>query len=131
MRLLWERYGEKGIGYSTNDYKEIIEEVIDTSMNDYFDECVFGKGQIMKWVERYISKSGFKLEIPEYGGNYNDFGFTTISQENKTIISFIRKGSHAEKYLIRGDEILNLKDFVENNKPLLISRNKVEYSIEL
>ncbi len=42
MRLMWQRFGKTGIGYSHEDYVRIAEEVIGKSLRDYFEECIIG-----------------------------------------------------------------------------------------
>lgn len=42
MRLLWVRFGKPYIGYSLQDYIDIVEEVAGESIEWYWQECIFG-----------------------------------------------------------------------------------------
>lgn len=42
MRLLWERFGKTGIGYTRQDYQSLLEEVSGISFDDYFRDCIAG-----------------------------------------------------------------------------------------
>ena len=42
MRLMYERYGKTGIGYSENDYKNCIEEVSGLDFTEFFEKYIWG-----------------------------------------------------------------------------------------
>ncbi len=42
MLLMWQKHGKVGIGYSNNDYKNCIEEVVQQNVEWYFEDYVFG-----------------------------------------------------------------------------------------
>lgn len=42
MRLLWERFGKMGRGYTREDYQQLLEEVSGQSFAAYFQDCIAG-----------------------------------------------------------------------------------------
>jgi predicted metalloprotease with PDZ domain len=42
MRLLWERFGKTGKGYTRQDYQNLLEEVSGQSFTQYFQDCISG-----------------------------------------------------------------------------------------
>ena len=40
MRILWERHGKPLVGVAEDGVEKIVEEVVGTSMNDFFDATI-------------------------------------------------------------------------------------------
>jgi len=72
MRLLWERHGQTGIGYSHQDYVALVEEVAGTPMPDYFADCITGTVPLQNRIAAALRHVGCDLEVvdlPDHSGN--------------------------------------------------------------
>lgn len=98
MKLMYERYYLKDLGYIEQAYKEILEEVSGLDMQSYFDEIIQGKGQVEKQLPSILALLG--LEIKETDSSIlheSLFGFKTILLNNSLTISYCLQDSPADK----------------------------------
>ncbi|RYG46928.1 MAG: M61 family peptidase, partial [Chitinophagaceae bacterium] len=63
MRMLWERFGKTGIGYSDQDYRNIAEEVYGDSLETYFRELIDGKIPHEFYLQKLLPHFGLELKI--------------------------------------------------------------------
>ncbi len=63
VQLLWERHGQKGIGYYHADYVAIAEEVAGRSMTSYFTDCITGTVPLQERLAAALRHVGCGLEI--------------------------------------------------------------------
>jgi predicted metalloprotease with PDZ domain len=69
---LWERYGQKNIGYSHADYVALVEEVAGRPMGDYFQACITGTTPLQERLAAALRHVGCTLAItPQPGDGCN------------------------------------------------------------
>lgn len=61
MRLLWERFGRPFIGYTLEDYKSIVEEVAEESLDWYWEECIYGNVSLEMRLNDVLSFVGLQM----------------------------------------------------------------------
>ena len=61
MRLLWIRFGKPFIGYSLQDYIDIVEEVAGESIEWYWQECIFGNEQLDTRLNEAMTFVGLQM----------------------------------------------------------------------
>ena len=67
MKLMWERYGKTGIGYTLGDYRTVCELVYGDSLKAYFDECIAGASPLENMTAALLSEVGLDLQITPEG----------------------------------------------------------------
>ncbi|MEH0157802.1 M61 family peptidase [Limibacter armeniacum] len=122
VRLLWERFGQTGIGYSEEDYRKAVEEVAGKPMQTYFETCIEGKGGLEKQLQAAFSYVGCSLDI-SLSAQYQerDFGFRIAADSLR--VTDIVPNSPAE-LLGYGDEVVavNGRKVTSSNFSLLVQR---------
>ncbi len=109
MRILWNDFGKKEIGYTMEDILRQSEHIARTSLQDFFDECIFGRTDLKERLSIMLSSVGCLLaEQPSEELSEKLFGFRTLINNGRTLITAIAPGSPAEKSLSKDDEILEI-----------------------
>lgn len=62
MKLMYNRFGKKGIGYTESDYKNIIEEVSGISFTSFFNSYVWGIKDFTRELKSCLKIAGFELK---------------------------------------------------------------------
>ena len=62
MKLMYERFGKKGIGYSETDYQNLIEEVSGISFASFFNSYIWQANDFSEELERCLNSAGFQLQ---------------------------------------------------------------------
>jgi predicted metalloprotease with PDZ domain len=72
VRGLWERYGQKNVGYSHADYVALVAEVAGCPMDEYFAACITGTAPLHERLAAALRHVGCTLAVtpqPDDGGN--------------------------------------------------------------
>ncbi len=102
MRMMWSRHGKNETGYSSNDYKNVAEEIYEESLDTYFGEIIFGTKPFETYLESLFNAFGLAFELKESAiHNERLFGFRLL---NGKVID-IASGSPASEQLMIGDEL--------------------------
>lgn len=128
LQILWTDFALKNKGYSLQDYRNIVSQIAGTSLNDYFQECIFGKGYLEKWLQYTLSHIGYEIIAqPTEKLEERLYGFRIGYKEGRLCIAKIAPKSPAEEVLCIDDEILSIDNQpVENNlQTLLANKNAV------
>jgi predicted metalloprotease with PDZ domain len=71
MRQLWEQFGLPGIGYTLDDYRQVVAEVAGTPQDSYFEECITGTIPLQNRLREALTYVGCELHerdhTPETG----------------------------------------------------------------
>lgn len=105
MRLMWQRHGQNLSGYSFDDYKVAAEEVLEGSLDSYFNDIIKGTAPYENYLSPLLNAFGFNFELAsatKFEEKY--FGFRI----NEGKVTAIASGSLAEKHLSMGDQILQV-----------------------
>ncbi len=138
MKRLYHQFGLTGIGVSSQDYKNMLEEVSGISFSAYFNNYVFGTSAYEGIVIDALEDLGIDFlyaDTPFY--SHTRLGLKTIVDQNKILVHKIYPGSPADLaglmlndsiYAINGialnhdlDQWLNYFD--DDQKTLQIIRN--------
>jgi predicted metalloprotease with PDZ domain len=123
MRILWNDYGKKGIGYSEKDYQNIVEKISGKKMDDYFLHCIYGTDPLEDRLNQALHYIGCSLQLRGLTDiSEKVFGFKTNCRDNRIFVSLIEPGSPADKAISKDDEIIAVNDekISGNNVDLLI-----------
>ncbi|MHA6249836.1 M61 family metallopeptidase [Pontibacter sp. CAU 1760] len=121
MRLMWERFGKKGIGYTEQDYAQLVDEVAGQSFQAYFDKYINGTEPLEPALNEALHSVGCTLTEQEnpllYEGRY---GFK-ISPEQVTKVIAIAPDAPASQLLSVDDELIAVNGRkIENNLQQLL-----------
>ena len=67
MKILWERFGKTGVGYSIEDYQRVCEEVYGGSLKAYFKDCIYGNMPLETMVNELLDAFGLQMQWNEEG----------------------------------------------------------------
>lgn len=121
MRKLWIHFGKTNKGYCLEDYKQICEDVSESSLEGYFAHCIEGVADLEDILKGLCQDFAMNLVVNHHNRGSAMFGFQTTQKGNSTWVSLIEPGSNAAKVLSLQDEIIAVDDRkVENNLDELI-----------
>ncbi len=63
MRLLWERFGKPYMGYTLQDYKDIVEEVAGEPLTWYWDNYIHGNSPLDSKLNEMLAFVGLQMTI--------------------------------------------------------------------
>lgn len=114
MRMLWNEFGKKAIGYSFLDIIRLTEEITGASLRDFFEECVLGRTDLKQRLSKALKIVGCELsENKSEKINERDYGFRTQVKNHRLLVESIAPESPASYVLSKDDEIVAI-----NGQPL-------------
>lgn len=146
MKRLYFDFAQKGIGYSENDYREILEKVSGKSFDDYFSNYIHGTQPYDNLINQSLKYLGLELiQKPSTSFAESKLGIKTLSRGKNAVVQSIYPGSPAELAgLSIGDEIFAVNGMQLNSdmdkwlnyfdadlKTLSLSRNGICQEIGL
>lgn len=110
MRLMYERFGKTGLGYSSADYKFILEEVGGFSFDEIFTKLYNGTSDYLPFIIQALEINGYQLmESPSPKYSESNLGMSIDETGGKNTISYILKDGPADQSgLWYGDEIISV-----------------------
>ncbi len=111
MRLLYERFGKKGIGYGEKDYQDVIEEIGGRSYEQFFKDYYYGVKNIEAELHELLGHVGIEVRDTRSRLYFeNRFGFKVeYIKERSARITDIAPDSIASKARLKlGDEIVSI-----------------------
>jgi predicted metalloprotease with PDZ domain len=63
MRLLWVRFGKPYVGYTIEDYIQIVEEVAGETLEWYWNECIFGADSLESRLNEALAFVGLQMSV--------------------------------------------------------------------
>ncbi|GAB3202520.1 putative metalloprotease with PDZ domain [Pontibacter aydingkolensis] len=122
MRLLWERFGKTGKGYTEADYAKLVDEVAGISFASYFDQYINGTAPIEQALDEALYFVGCTLKKSENPIiNEGKYGFK-VTSEGAAKVTAIALGSPASKAVSVDDELVALNGRkIENNLQHLLA----------
>lgn len=107
MRLLWERFGKKQIGYSLEDYIDLVNEVAGKDLKSYFDFCIFGANDLAAYLDKMLKVIGCELFTSYSQSSYiRTFGFIAALQNGELTVELIAPNSPADRQMALKDKIV-------------------------
>lgn len=138
MKRLYVDFAEKGIGYTWQDYQEILEDVSGISFEDFFQRYVFGTESYENMLVETCALLGLEIkQNPSNSYAESKLGMKVLAKGPDLQIVAIYPGSPADLAgLALNDEIIGVNDIrLQNNldqwlsyhaaemKTLLVNRN--------
>ena len=117
MKILYQDFAKNGKGVSDTDYKNIVEQVAETSYNEIYNNFLHGIEDYTPALKESLNYIGCDLKI-EPSKNYNEanLGFTVRYENNKCIVDNIYPNSIAEENgLSINDELIAINGIKINN----------------
>ncbi len=110
MRLLWRRFGARGVGFADGDVQAIFEEGAGLSLDDFFTRYVRGREELdPKGVLRSV---GLQLVCKRDDDAGPWLGVTTRDTNGRAVVATTLAGGPGEAAgLYAGDELLALDGF--------------------
>lgn len=108
MRLLYERFGKKQIGYTSSDYKALIEEVAEQNADFIFEKLVYGTEDYLPYILIALKYFGYTLmEQSSIKSSENNYGFSIDENAGKPTVTYVLENGPADECgLWIGDEIV-------------------------
>lgn len=112
MRLLWQRHGITGIGYTMEDYKKIVNETAEQPMDEYFDRYITGKDDLACAIIRLADQMNCCAETVYSPHTWERrFGMGLQKQASYLLVTHILPDSPADRVLSVKDKILSINDW--------------------
>jgi predicted metalloprotease with PDZ domain len=131
MRIMYDRFGKSEVGYSQQNYKDILEEVSGLDFTSFFRDYIEGVKPIYEDFNKLLEFVGCKLvespglELSEY---YYGFVATGSEKANRLVVKTILPNSPAEiSGLDIGDEILAVNNIKIGGKLNNLIRNHTRH----
>lgn len=86
MKLMWEKYGKKGIGYSEEDYWSAMSEVLDLDYRRVRKDLVSGTKDYGPYLERAFRSAGILWEQKEIGFFETHLGLRLLKQGEQIVV---------------------------------------------
>jgi predicted metalloprotease with PDZ domain len=117
MRLMWQRFGQEEIGYTPGELEEVINEVAETDLTEFFKLYLHGTTELP--LKEYLALFGLQLK-PIVTESIPDLGIQLADNEKpRVIIRFVRQDSPASRVGISpGDELLAINQLRVQNEEL-------------
>lgn len=63
MQVLWQRYGKPFVGYTVEDYQNVVEEIADEKLDWYWKECIFTNEPLENRLNEALAFVGLQMTI--------------------------------------------------------------------
>jgi len=113
MRLMYERFGLTGKGFTDSDYRSVVEEVAGRSMDDVFSRLVHGTSDYTPFLERTIHLLGLEWKV-ERTSRWSEaaLGFSVDESGSRMLVTDVVSDSPADRAgLWLDDEIVTVNGF--------------------
>ncbi len=109
MRLLWRRFGARGVGFSDGEVQAIFEQAAGIDLREFFDRYVRGVAELE--IAPLLRSVGLVLEVKSSEeGPW--LGITTRESGDAAVVATVLRGSPAEAAgLFASDELVALDGF--------------------
>ena len=117
IQNLWGNFGKKGIGYSVEDLKEIVQKLSDNKIQGYFEDFIYGKLPLEEKIDKALHSVGCTLQTQDpLTAAEKFFGFRVQEENGKFSIGVIFPQSPAEQHLAPNDELIAINGRkIDNN----------------
>ena len=84
MRYLWENFGQKNIGYTLNDYKNICKQMAGVSLQRFFGDYVEGLTPLEQGINDLLAEVGCQMiTVPSKQLCEKVFGFSVLMHQQQ------------------------------------------------
>ncbi len=124
MKILYNDFGKKNIGYTEHDYITIVENISRQPMSDFFLDHIYGIEDDENLISDLLFYAGCELiKTPSQELSERNFGFKTVLNGSTTVVGNIALNSPAfSAGLGKDDEIVAVNETkVEGNLQSLLA----------
>jgi predicted metalloprotease with PDZ domain len=120
MLKLFYDFGKKEIGYTAQNFREIAEEVAETSLCSYFDDIVNGTKDYEPYLTDCFNYLGLQLNKENCTHLYESiYGFKTINDGNHLKIRLVYPDSIADRAgLMVGSSLIKINNLEVNKETI-------------
>jgi predicted metalloprotease with PDZ domain len=113
MYELYHEFAKKGKGVSINDYKLTLEKFIGQSLNELFENYVFGTHDYLLLLKNALSYIGLEIKItPNHKSYISIYGFKCVPNGEHFTVKSIYPNSPAENSMLElEDEIIAVNNY--------------------
>ena len=113
MRELYHEFAKKGKGVSINDYKLTLEKFIGQSLNELFENYVFGTHDYLPLLKNALAYIGLEIKItPNHKSYISIYGFKCVPNGEHFTVKSIYPNSPAENSMLElEDEIIAINNY--------------------
>jgi predicted metalloprotease with PDZ domain len=133
MQRLYTDYGQKNIGYTAEDYKQLVAEVGKNSFADYFTNIIYGTAPIQPYLEKALNYVGCTLVTePNPGLTESIWGFkTALTNDTNVVVTAIAPDSPANYNLSLQDDIIavNGRKVEGNIINLMANQKEIKFTL--
>lgn len=122
MLYLWNDYGKRGIGYTEDDYKQLVLRIGGEEFQTYYDLYINGTAPIEEALDEALRHVGCTLKAEDNALlTERLFGFKIVADAQTTKVTAIAPDSPASAALSVEDELIavNGRKIEQNLQPLL------------
>lgn len=115
MRTLYTDFAQKGIGYTSEIYKQILESTAGISFDSLFTNYFYGTEdyeQILNECLNYLGLKIAKIDAKSY--SENKLGIKSLPKNGNVVITAITPESPASKVCSIGDEVISANGYKLN-----------------
>lgn len=127
MYLMYERFGKRKVGYSSVDFKQIIEEVIGSNVDDFFEKYIYGIDDLKTPLKSALEYFGWEVEMTNSSSKWmRNYGIKLDQKGNVVDVAY----NYAEDIVI-GDKLIAINhQIVSSWEEILKTEDKIELTIE-
>jgi predicted metalloprotease with PDZ domain len=109
MRYLWENFGQKNIGYTFNDYKNICKQMAGVSLQSFFSDYVEGITPLEQEINDLLAEVGCQLTtVPSKQLYEKVFGFSAQRNQQQWTVTQVLPETPAYGKLSEQDLVIKL-----------------------
>ncbi len=133
MKNLYEKFGKKNIGYTAQEYLQLINEAAGADLSSLFSNIVYGKEDYMPYITQCMNALGMEItETPSAKWNEAYLGLYVDENVTRAAVQSVMPGSPADQATLWvGDDIVAINGIApyKNFQHLMrMFENEVEIS---
>lgn len=107
MLIMWERFGKDEIGFTPEQLEDVISDVADTVLDEFFQLCLHSTEELP--FDQFLAPFGLKLQADPSDSQPPFIGLTVTTENGKAMVKFVEHSSPAQQAGVdAGDELLAL-----------------------
>ncbi|WP_291728903.1 M61 family metallopeptidase [Bernardetia sp.] len=112
MIKLWEDFGKKEVGYSLEDYHNVVDSVAGEHIADYFEKCIYSPNALNTYLKEAFDYIGIeKIFVPNENEMERRLSLKTVFQNNAYLVIGYAPDSEVAKCLTVNDEIVAINSY--------------------
>ncbi|MCH2198928.1 MAG: hypothetical protein MK081_09085 [Flavobacteriales bacterium] len=144
MKIMYERFGLKGEGYTEADYRHAVTEVAEKDLNVIFDQLIYGTDDYTEHLNSALAYLGISFDMHDDNTFMQQTGVFHFNSNGKVKVHDVWPDSPGDRAgLGRGDELISLNgilvdelineriQFTGRDKTIAFIRDRALYEAEI